>query len=290
MTLLITGATGTVGTTLTAELAGRPGVRALVRTQAAAQRVAAAGLEPALGAFEDAGALDRALDGVETLFLLSPAGDRDMADAQVRVVDAAAAAGVRRIVKLSSIGADEDGEARIIRAHRDVERHIEASGVAWTHLRPHWFMQNELGAAPAVADGQFAAPDVGRISAVDARDVAAAAARVLTSPGHDGRAYVLTGPEAVSYADAARAYARALGRPVRWEPVTLEEARSAMVAGGLPEAFATGFAEILARYREGGVTATVSPDLERLLGRPGRSFAAFVADHAAAYTAVAAAA
>ena len=278
--ILITGATGAVGSALAAELGSRGDVRGLVRGRAGVRQLQHLGVEPALASFEDDAALDRALDGVEGLFLLSPAGDADMVRAQIRVVDRAVQAGVRRIVKVSSIAADEAPEARIIRAHRAIERHIERSGLAWTHLRPHWFMQNELGQADAVgAGGVFYAPDVTRIGLVDARDVAAAAARVLTSGGHDGRAYVLTGPEVLSYGDLARIYGRVLGREVRWVEVTLDDARASMVESGLPDGLAAGFTEIMTGYRRGGVTARVSPDVAALLGRPPRSFAGFVEDH-----------
>jgi uncharacterized protein YbjT (DUF2867 family) len=288
--ILLTGPTGTVGTALVDELADRARARALVRTRAAAETLRRRGIEPVLGSFEDAASLDAALDGVDTLFLLSPPGAADMAAVQRAVVDRAASAGVHRVVKLSSIAADEQTHASIVQAHGDVERHIEASGLAWTHVRPHWFMQNELGQADAIAaTGTLHAPDVGRISLVDARDVAAVVAEVLTTEGHEERAYLVTGPEALSYADIAATVAAATGARIEWKPVTLEQARASMLEGGLPPVLADGFTEILARYRDGGVTATVSPDVARLLGRTPRRFADFAAEHAHRFAAARAA-
>lgn len=278
--LLITGPTGTVGTTLMQELSGRGDVRALVRDDRAARAVERHGAQAARGSFEDEAALRAALGGVERLFLLSPAGDDEMVRAQVRVVDLASEAGVEHVVKLSSIGADEPTTARIIRAHRAIEERIEQSGMRWTHLRPHWFVDNDL---PQAQTGVIHAPFVGRIAPIDSRDVAAVAARVLTEDGHEGRAYVLTGPEASTYAEIAAA----LG--ARWNEVTLEQARASMLEAGLPEVLAGGFTEILARYREGGVTAEVSGDVETILGRPPRALAA-VRPLAAARPAVASAA
>lgn len=280
--ILVTGATGNVGTPLVEELAsGGAKLRALVRPGSDVARLRELGVETAEGSFDDEESLRRALDGVERVFLLTPPGVHDMLARQARVVDLAAAAGVEQIVKLSSIAADEPTEARIVRAHRRAEEHVERSGVAWTHLRPNWFMQNELAQAQTIAAaGTFYAPDVGRVSMVDARDVAAAAAAVLTGEGHAGRAYVLTGPEALSYADVAERFTRALGRPVSWSEVTLEEARESMLAGGLPDDLAGGFTEIMARYREGGVTAAVSPAVEELTGRRPRSFEQFAGDYA----------
>lgn len=288
--ILVTGATGNVGRALLGELEGRDGVRALVRTEEAASALRRRGFQAVVGAFEDRASLLRAAAGADRLFLLSPPGARDMAAAQAAVVEAAVEAGVRHVVKLSSIGADEATDARIIRAHAEVEALIERSGLAYTHLRPHWFMQNELGQAGSVArDGTFYAPDVTSVSMIDARDVAAAAARVLTGDGHENRAYLLTGPEAISYADVAATYGRVLGIDVAWTEVTLAQARASMLESGLPEVLAGGFTEILARYGQGGVTAAVSPDAERLLGRPPRTFEAFVRDHLQAFALPAAA-
>ncbi|HYF26119.1 MAG TPA: NAD(P)H-binding protein, partial [Baekduia sp.] len=160
--LLLVGPTGTIGRPLTQLLAaaGVP-ARGLVRDARKADGLARRGITPVLGAVEDAAALRAALDGVQRVFLLTPPGAQAMLDQQRTVVDAARAAGVAHIVKLSSIGADEAPTgARIIDAHRAVERHIERSGMAWTFLRPHWFMDNELGQAPSIAQaGVLHAPD-----------------------------------------------------------------------------------------------------------------------------------
>ena len=209
-----------------------------------------------------------------------------MVEQQLAVVDAARAEGVRYIVKQSSIAADEDTDASIVVAHRRIEEAIERSGMSWTHLRPHWFMQNELGQAGTIAaDGVFYAPDVTEISMIAADDVASVAAHVLTSDGHEGKAYVLTGPEALSYADLADAYSRVLGREVRWQQVSLEDARDSMREAGLPDELAVGFAEIMGRYGEGGVTRKVSPAVEELTGRAPRTFETFLRENRGAYEA-----
>ena len=283
--ILVTGPTGNIGRHLVDELlnSGMP-IRALVHDAEKAGELADRGVGVVVGSFDDRDALDRALSGVDRLFLLSPPGVEQMIEQQTEVVDRAAAAGVENVVKQSSIAVDEDTEAAIIRAHRRIEEHIERSRVRWTHLRPNWFMQNELVQADSIAsDGVFFAPDVTRVSMIDARDIAAVAAHVLTRDGHEGKAYVLTGPEPLSYQDLAEHYSRALGRPVRWSEVTLEQARESMLDAGLPEVLSTGFTQVMARYRNGGVTAAVSPEVERLLGRPPRSFEQFLADHGAQF-------
>jgi uncharacterized protein YbjT (DUF2867 family) len=285
--LLVIGATGNVGSHLVRELAaaGAP-TRALVRRPEAAAELEELGVEAVVGTFEDAESLRRAADGVERVYLLSPPGVEGMVEQQLAVVDAARAEDVRHIVKQSSIAADEETDASIVAAHRRIEEAIERSGMSWTHLRPHWFMQNELGQAATIAeDGVFYAPDVTEISMIDVADVASVGARVLTSDGHESKAYLLTGPEALSYADVAGVYARVLGREVQWQQVSLEDARDSMRKAGMPDELAVGFPEIMGRYAEGGVTRQVSPLVKELTGRAPRTFEGFVRENRAAFEA-----
>jgi uncharacterized protein YbjT (DUF2867 family) len=289
--ILVTGSTGNVGSNLVQELA-RSGVpaRALVHEAEKSPPVQRLGLETVVGSFEDEASLREAMDGVERLYLLAPPGVEVMVEQQLRVLSAAKETGVQYVVKQSSVCADERTDASIILAHRRIEEEIEASGIAWTHLRPNWFMQNELGQAASVArDGVFYAPDVTQVSMIDARDVAAVAAHVLTTSGHEGKAYLLTGPESLSYEDVAAVYSRVLGRSVSWKEVTLEDARQSMLDAGLPDELASGFTEIMARYRDGGSTRDISPAVRKLLGREPLSFEQFVHDHDEAFAAAGAA-
>lgn len=285
--ILVTGASGNVGSRLARALvaAGVP-TRALVRRTDAAAELQELGAEPVVCTFEDADALRDAVRGAEQVYLVSPPGVDRMVEEQVAVVEAARAEGVRHVVKQSSIGADLDTDASIVVAHRRIEEAIESSGMTWTHLRPHWFMQNELGQAGTIAgDGVFYAPDVTAISMIDVADVASVAARVLTSDGHEGRAYVLTGPQVLSYADLADVYSRVLGREVRWQEVSLEEARDSMREAGMPEELAVGFPEVMGGYRGGGVMREVSPAVEELTGRAPRTFEEFLRENRGAYEA-----
>ena len=283
--ILVTGASGNVGSRLVRRLleTGVP-TRAFVRRPDAAAELQGLGAEVVVGTFEDAEALREAARGADRVYVVSPPGVDGMVAEQVAVVDAARAEGVRHIVKQSSIGADEDTDATIVVAHRRIEEAIEDSGMSWTHLRPHWFMQNELGQAGTIAgEGVFYAPDVGQISMIDAADVAAVAARVLTTDGHEGKAYVLTGPQALSYSDVARVYSSVLGHEVRWQEVTLEAARDSMREAGMPDELAVGFPEIMGGYRKGGVMREVSPAVEELAGRAPRTFEDFVRENRGAY-------
>jgi uncharacterized protein YbjT (DUF2867 family) len=285
MTILVTGSTGQVGGPLVDRLARRGAkVRGLVRSRDAAERLRKLGVEPVEGSFDDVESLRRALDGVERLFVLTPTGVDEAVRRQARLIDLAADAGIEQVVKLSVIGADEITDAQIMRSHRRAEEHLEQSGLAWTHLRPCWFMQNELGQAQAIAThGSFHAPDMGSPAMIDVRDVAAAAAAVLLGNEHAGRAYVLTGPESLSYAELAERYERVLGLEVRWSEIGLDQAHEGMLASGMTDELATWLTEIMAHHRKSDVSATLSPAVEELTGKPPRSFEQFVHDHANLY-------
>src|SRR5262245_21748715 len=149
-------------------------------------------------------------------------------------------------------------------------------------LRPHAFMQNLLDQRHAIVrEGRiFAAAGDGKIRFVDTRDIAAGAAVTLTHSGHAGKKYVLTGPEALSYADVARILSDAVGRPITYVPLSLEEARERMEGAGEPPWAIDGLLALAAYQRAGGPTAVVHDTVWHVLGRPPRSFVEFATDHA----------
>ncbi|MBI4397005.1 MAG: SDR family oxidoreductase, partial [Elusimicrobia bacterium] len=235
--ILVTGATGTVGSEVVRRLSalGVP-FRAMTRhpEKAARLRQIAGGtrLEVVKGDMARPETLDGAVAGVDAVFLLSEAHPRQV-EMQGHIVNAAKRAGVRRMVKLSVLGADETSPLAVGRWHRTTEKQIESSGFSFTHLRPHYFMQNLLAYAPAIAKrGVFHAPlGDGKISLVDVRDIAAVAARVLTEKGHEGKAYDVTGPEAISFHEAAAKLSKALGREVAYRDVPADNAERGMRMG-----------------------------------------------------------
>ena len=279
--ILVTGATGTTGgATLRALLARGARVRALVRNPAG-WRVPD-GVEVAIGDFQNPAALSSALHGVERAFLVHPGSQAQVAS-ESAFIAAAAQAGVRHLVRLSVIGADQPGIAamRFGASHRDLEAVARESGMATTFLRPNGFMQNYLGRAQSIReDGAFysSLSPAAVVSHVDAEDIGAVAALVLTEPGHEGEAYTLTGPEPLSDDDIASRFTRVLGREVRHVQVPPEGVRQGMIRMGAPEWIADGLAELSAFY-ETGRAGGVAPDLPDLLGRPAGSFDAFVERH-----------
>lgn len=283
--LLVTGAGGTVGSALVTELrAMRQPVRAAYHSARAA---AAAAVDPGGDAvaldFAEPDSLRDALQGVEALFLLGAMG-AEQTRLELSVVDAARAAAVSRIVKLSVWRADEQ-LTPIARLHRPVEEALQATGSGWTLLRPNFHMQNfSRQMAAAIRDDGVIAQPVSRaaISFVDARDVAAAAARVLTSGGHEGRVYDLTGPRALSYPQVAETFSAVLGRPVRYLAQSDAQARQGMRARGVPDFHAAALIEVAAAYRDGGAER-VTTDLADLTGRPARPLEQFVRDHRSSF-------
>jgi uncharacterized protein YbjT (DUF2867 family) len=279
--IVVTGATGQAGSEVVRALAARgERVRAFVRDPGAARRQLGANVELAVGDLADPRSVRAALDGADTLFL-SCADDPRRVGWETGAIDAAVAAGVRRVVKLSAVGAEPGSPVAFWDWHGRVEEHLRASGTGWVILRSSWYMSNLLAAAAQVAaEGRLYAPaGQARIAMIDPRDVGAAAAEVSSSPGHEGQTYLVTGPEAITFTQVAAGLSAATGRGIEFTDIPGEAAEQAMIAGGLP-AFAAGqIVRIFAQLRQGAdrrVTATV----QALTRSAPRDVAAFARDHA----------
>lgn len=229
-----------------------------------------------------------ALEGTDRLFLLT-GNEPNFAETQVGVVRAADELGVSHLVKLSALGASDHSNSGIGREHWAVEQALAGTRLKWTILRPHAFMQNWLGdvAETVRAEGVIYAPiGDGRVPFIDARDIAAVAVEVLLQPdAHVGKKYVLTGGTAVGYADVAAALSEATGRSITYRAISMEEARSRLVAQGVAAATIDATLAIAAYQKAGGPTAVVSPSVERVLGRPPRTIRDFARDYAARFRA-----
>lgn len=280
--ILVSGPTGNIGRELVKALTSR-GIhfRAMVRNAEDARMFAGnSNAEAVIADFNDADALANALQGVERAFLLTPS----LPDAEAwqrRIVDTAAGVGVRHIVKQSQLHANKESPVRFLRYHAAIEDAIRASGLDWTFLRPNLFMQGLLMFRESITrDGCFAvAAGNARVSAVDVRDIAAAAAAALTEPGHAHRTYDLTGPEALTHAQMAAELSRATGRSITFIDIDERTMRDALLAHGMPEWMAEGLVEDYAHYRR-GEAADISDGVKAATGLPPRTFAAFARDHA----------
>jgi len=285
MLITVTGSTGTIGSELVGLLsdAGAP-TRAVLRNVRKARPLP--GVVWAQADLADERLLEPALAGTTRLFLLT-GNDPGFGETQIGVVRAAEALGVRHVVKLSALGASDHSNSGIAREHWRVEQALQETAMAWTLLRPHAFMQNWLGEAAETvrAEGVIYSPiGDGRVPFIDARDIAEVALRVLLDPEpHAGKKYVLTGGEAVSYHDVAAALSEATGMDVRYQPITMEEARQRMEARGTPPELVDAMLAIAAYQRAGGPTSMVSDNVERILGRPPRTIRDFARDYADAF-------
>jgi uncharacterized protein YbjT (DUF2867 family) len=283
--ILVTGGTGTTGKEIIAELQnlGAAGVRALVRDTAKASFIRGAGFETVEGDFDRPETLDAALAGVERALLLTPPSPKTF-EFQRDFIDSAKRAGVRRVVKFSAFGADASAPEGFGKWHGQAEDYLKQSGLAWTMLRPNFFMQNLLGQARQIAaEGRIYQP-VGDASAsfIDVRDIAAVAARTLVEEGHEGEAYVLTGPEALSYADVAAKLSEATGREVSYVPISPEQFRQGALAAGLPE-WLVGALERLNEIFAAGYAAEVTDHVRSVGRKEPITFDQFARDYAQAF-------
>lgn len=279
--ILVLGAGGTVG---------RPLVRALLAKGEAVKAATRDGraIDGAEGvAFDlaDPATHGPAFEGVDRLHLMLPTGHLAITNLLLPLVATAAAKGVK-VVMQSVFGVDADDSI----PYRQVELALISSGVRHVILRPNWFADNFLHFwKPGIDAGEIAVPaGEGASSFIDARDIAAAAAAALTTDRFDGLAFDLTGPQALTYAQAAAQLSAALGRPVAYRAVTDAEFIAAMTAAGVPEAYAGFLAAIFHPVREGW-TAAVTPAVDTLTGAAPRPLSAWIADNVATLSPAAAA-
>jgi uncharacterized protein YbjT (DUF2867 family) len=283
--ILLTGATGTVGGQVARRLPGTEPVRLLTRDPRRAAGLAGPHTEVVGGDFDDPGSLLRALTGVRAALLvtvnpLTHAHDENF-------LTAAHAAGVRHVVKLTTLSVTEpDATDLITEWQRDNERLLRASGLAWTLLRPRAFMSNTLGWARSVREeGVVRAPhgDI-EVATVDPRDIAEVAVRALTdTEAHAGRAYPLTGPEGVSPVRQTEILAELLERPLIFAELAEEQVRRRLLER-YPAEVARALAESSARGRA-GTKAHPEPAVAEVLGRPAHSYREWAGDHLSVFRA-----
>ncbi|MFJ2868017.1 NAD(P)H-binding protein [Kitasatospora sp. NPDC087314] len=283
--IVVTGATGTVGSKVVVGLRERgEAVRALVRAGSSGPAEWDDAVERVAADFSDPASLDAALAGADVVYLLV-AVHPEMAAHERNVIDAAVRTGRRpRIVLHAAAGVEHrPAGVRFVGAHVGGLDHLRDSGLPWTVVAPNGFYQNFLGAAESVRTGTLAMPGgEGAVSYVDARDVAAAAVEVLATEGHAGAVYTLTGPAALPLDAVAEQLAAVAGRPVAYTAIAPEKALAGMLAAGWDQWRAEGMVELYGLYAAGHA-AEVSSDVEKLTGRPARSFAEFAAEHAAVF-------
>jgi len=287
-TVLVTGATGTVSTALLGALKGKPGLRlrALVRDPASvkAQALQKDGVEVVAGDLEEPDTLADSFDGVDILWLLTPASALEPSMGS-NAVTAARKSKVGHIVRNSAIKAGHDAPNRNGRLHALVEESVKASGIPWTILRPHYYMQNLLSSAGSVAsDGMlYMNMGQGRVGMIDARDVGAFGAKIIESPErHAGKTYTPTSPAVTTMAEAADTLGQVLGKRVNYVALPQEAAQQAMLGFGLSRWFVGNVVDYGRVYTDGWGDFVTS-DFRDVTGQEARSFKQFATDFAPAF-------
>ncbi|MFE0105898.1 NAD(P)H-binding protein [Streptomyces sp. NPDC059009] len=282
--ILITGATGTIGSALVRHLTERgEQVRAFTRDPARAEALLPSGVEITAGDYDDGDSLKAAFDGAESAFLIGVLGPR-YRDRDLPLVAAARAAGVRRVVKLSAIGTGDARLGAVGTRHLPGEEAVRDSGLEWAVLRPSAFASNTLQWAEPIRSGT-PVPNFtggGRQGVVDPRDVAEVAAETLLSARHSGRVLTLTGPEAISAVDQAATLASALGRPVETVEVPADAVFGQLTGAGMEPEYARDVQQGMAFIRAGG-NLRLTEEVAEILGRRPRTYGDWVDDHVEAF-------
>lgn len=284
--ILVTGATGRLGQLLVPRLLARgAGVRALTRHPARANGLRAQGAETAVGDFDDGDTLRRALEGVSHLFLLSPITPT-LADQQIAVIEAAVAAGVERIVKLSGSHWTIEPPGRSLSgdAHREIEAALRRSGIAHRVLRPNAWMQVMLARVAselAAGDELHAPPGDPKVAFIDARDIADVAVEALFEQPASHEAspepWVLTGGSALGYDEIASIASRLTGRRIVATPLSAQ-AQQQRQAANAPSPYIARVHAQFAALIVAGEAEPVSDTVADVLGRPPRTVEAFLAE------------
>jgi uncharacterized protein YbjT (DUF2867 family) len=282
-TILITGASGSVSSAVLASLKGsKHRVRAMARSEQKGAALKATGVEVVIGDFDQPGTLDKAFEGVSTLWLLCTGPLSPLQNSNA--IWAARQAGVGHVVRMSAVGAANNAPTINSRMHALSDAELVASGIPYTILKPHFFMQNIMMSAKSVAtDGALVwAQGEGHLGMIDVRDIGDAAAKLLTSGGHEGKTYTVTGPQSLGMEQAAKLLGAALDKPVKYQSVSVEQTLAAMAKMGM-DAFTLQVMHDYCVAYGNDWGDFVTTDFQALTGKAPRSFADFAKDFRAAF-------
>lgn len=279
--ILVTGATGNVGGKVLKLLAAKgEKCRAMVRDLKKAANLKGDNIELVQGDYDKLDSVEKALKGCEKLFLVSVAR-ATMGEPEFAVITAAKKAGVKHIVRISAIGAHVSANSHLLKWHGYNDTNLRKIGVPYTILKPHYFMQNMYMNLDSIKkDGAIYAPmKEGKIAAIDVRDIADCAVAVLLGKGHNGKAYDLTGPESLTFAEYAAKLSEATGKPIKYVDIPPAEAKKAMLGMGMPEFFADGLVSLYDDFANNRAEK-VSEAVKTLTGNEPRNFDDFAKEFA----------
>lgn len=278
----ITGSTGTIGSELVRLLSSKNvSVRAVMRNYNRIQEQLP-NVHWIKANLSDDALLEGVLAGTTRLFILT--GNRPgFGETQIKIIEEAKKSGVEHIVKLSALGASPRTKSGLAKEHYDVEQALEASGISFTILRPHAFMQNWLGEVAETVRKEkkiYAAIGDGSVPFIDARDIAAVAAESLLHPEkHNGNYYVLTSAKAINFYELAEALSQAIGEEVSYEALSMDEMRNRMQEQGISDKMIDSYLALAAYQKAGGATARTSEDVKNVLGRLPNDIVKFAEDY-----------
>ena len=280
--IVVFGANGNIGSQVVSALIDRNvAVRAVVRSEEKGAALKAAGAELAVADVSQPNTLAAALEGAQRVFLLM-AFVPDQVTPVTNVVEAAKAAGVETIVKLSAFGADPSAPLAIAQQHGKADQIVEKSGLGYTILRPTFFQDNLLNFHAHTIQEQgvfYGASHGGAAPHVSSRDIAEVGAAILTAPErHDGKTYVLTGPQALTDAQVANIASKALERKVEYVDIPGEKMAESMRSQGAPDWMVESLVG-LENVKAQGWAEEVTPVVSDILGRPGETYESFLMRH-----------
>ena len=281
--ILVTGGTGTSGVPIVEALLEHAArLRVLARDPEKAAHLLGDEVEIARGDFADAESLAAAMEGCDRA-LLNSSPEPKLVEHQRNFIHAAKRAGIEYVVKFSMASADPKSKRLFAKWHGEVEDELRASGLAWTMLRPPFFMENLFSLTPMIRECVVYSPTgPGRAAFVDTGDIAAVAAICLMEPGHEGKAYEITGPQALSYADICTALEQALDHPVHYRECSFEQATQNMAQSGMPDWLAQAINELSMGMRE-GIFDKVTTVVQNVARRRPRTLEEFINDNIAAF-------
>lgn len=286
--ILVTGATGTVGTSVCENLVkAGAAVRAAYNSSKGKEKLEKLGVAETVQLdIADTASLDAAFSGVKKAFVLVPVHP-NMLELGCQTIDAAKRANIEYIVRCSAMGAAPDATI-LLNWHAQIDDYLKESGIPHTLIRPNSFMQNFItfnGYEIKTQNSIYLPLGDSKVSWIDVRDIATFTTQCfIESAGHIGKTYTLTGPEALSVEECATLLSAGIGRAITYYDISEETARAGMLGVGMPEISADAILGLYASYKTGSASE-VSPKFEEVIGQKLISFAQFVEDYKAAFAA-----
>ena len=284
--ILLTGATGKTGSATATELSNlNVPFRALIRSEEKRDEIEALGGEVIIGSAENRETIDQAMMGIEKLLIILPNCENQL-EMEMQLVDSAKAEGVKQIVYMSSVEADEECTSPIPKLHWDTEVYIKDSGLQWTMIKPNFYMQNFIGSAKTIVEqNKFFLPmSDGKTGMIDTRDVGKVIAKVLSEEGHEGQSYQITGPETLSFYNVAEKFSSVLKREVLYVDMPMDAYKNILSQFLTNQWHLDSVIDLFAGIAEGGIEYKTDT-FEELIGTPPRSLEDFIEEHRNLYTA-----